>query len=355
SREWNGSLFIVVPGGSPDDEAVIDLKFDGLAGYYYNVVANNNGPPGMDGRSDPDWSNTLVEEYRIYLNMPTDATYTIIEPSISNVSFSGGPGGCNSIDPLAPTTGDFNFTSNVDGNYHIICDLSGDSTYDMSSDDDLHLLGDATAGDNVVNWDGTDNTGAPIGYGSYDCIIRLTVGEFHWVASDVETSYEGLRMFRVGGGGSRSGLYMYWNDVLVQGQAQNMPNPPGVRGLETSGPDGVWAGLYGASALANSNSRGWGAFNSGGKGNENLLNTYTYIEVNESLEIQVVAEDSSTDADGDGLSCWVEQCTYGTDCDDDDSDDDGLRDDDEVNIHLTDPTNDDSDTDGLTDGYEVGT
>ena len=57
---------------------------------------------------------------------------------------------------------------------------------------------------------------SPVDPGSYQCEVILTVGEFHYVAADVETSYEGFRLFSLDSSLQQTGLDMYWNDAEVQ-------------------------------------------------------------------------------------------------------------------------------------------
>ncbi|HND33976.1 MAG TPA: FlgD immunoglobulin-like domain containing protein, partial [Myxococcota bacterium] len=140
---------------------------------------------------------------------------------------------------------------------------------DITSDDDVHLQADVTAGSNSITWDGTDNLGNDVPPGSYSCQALITVGEFHYVAWDVETSYDGFRLFLLDSAGTRTGLDMFWNDSAVQSSEVTMAN--GQRGLESSGASGVNSGTYPGTASANVNARSWGAFQSTSKGNDAFL------------------------------------------------------------------------------------
>ena len=189
---FNGSVYAVVSAGSTDT-AVIEMQTDGLSGNVWYLGANASGIDGANGRSSA--SGTFTPSFPIYLNPPTNSTYSFTAPSISAPGFSG-EGECDSIAP-GVTTGEFTFTSSTDGVGHIICDLNGDGAYDITSDDDLHIVFDVIAGANSVAWDGTDNLGAALAEGTYTCKGLVTVGEFHYVGRDIETSYKGFRLFYV--------------------------------------------------------------------------------------------------------------------------------------------------------------
>jgi hypothetical protein len=126
---------------------------------------------------------------------------------------------------------------------------------------------------------------------------------------DIETSYEGLRLYEVSSTLVRSPLAMYWNDTLVQAAAVDMPCavsqggpgcPNGDKGLETSGPNGVDPGSYASAASPNVNARSWDDFTGNGKGNNSFLDTFTWIQGSASTSINTNVVDSTVDTDGDG-------------------------------------------------------
>ncbi|MCB9665873.1 MAG: hypothetical protein H6732_17340 [Alphaproteobacteria bacterium] len=365
-NSFNGSFYALVPGGANVQpgaigahDGVIEFKADGWSGYIWTLTANSSGLPATNGRSLPYSGNgpDPVSEYRIYVNPPAIATYDIIEPIVTGVVYGAGTEDCDFVVP-GSAEGTFTFTSNVDGVYHIVCDLNDDGFFDITSDTDLHILGDAVPGENVILWPGVDNTGGTIPNGEYDCQIQLSVGEFHYSAQDVETSYEGFRLFAVSSGGVRTGLPMFWNDADVQDDAVNMPSPTSVEGLETSGPNGVYSGTYAAAASPNVNARSWGNFVASGaafgdgKGNDAFMDTYTYLDIVVSGNLTVSVDDGTTDTDSDSIPDYEEACYTGTDPYDEDSDGDGIDDGDEIDVTNTDPLDADTDDDGLTDGNE---
>ncbi len=307
----NGSYYALVSGGSGTDTGVVELRLDGLSGFAYNIGANSTGVDGIDaGRSVSIAGNSFSPEYRLYVNPPEIATYSTIAPTISNVAYTGGVAGCTQI-ISGVSIGQFSFDSNVDGTYHLICDTSGDGAFNRVDNDDLLLVGAVTTGANTIDWDGTDSAGNTIPVGDYDCRISLNIGELHYVGEDIETSYEGLRMFSVAANGDRVGLDMFWNDTAIQGSVVNMPNGDG-QGLETSGALGIDSGATGAAAVPNGNARSWGDFSGDGKGDGNLLDTFGNLDSTLSTTLTVQAVNGTDDCDNDGLTDFVEACELGS-------------------------------------------
>ncbi|MCH9681347.1 MAG: thrombospondin type 3 repeat-containing protein [Deltaproteobacteria bacterium] len=332
SRATTASFYALVPGGAPGTDAVIELQLDGLAGYVYSINANGIGVDGPDGgRSVSQSGHTVTPQYPIYLSPPSIGNYNAIEPEVYDLQYAGGTStdiDGNAMTPctqLVPggTTGTFLFSTNSEGSYHLQCDLNGDGNFDNTTDDDLLLIGSTTVGLNAVEWDGM-HQGNAVATGAYDCRVRVTMGEFHYVGSDIETSYPGMRMHEVHFDGNRSPLTMYWNDTAVQGNAVTMPN--GQQGLESTGGAGIFSDAYTTDTLPNVNARSWGMFQGNGKGNVALLDTYTWLADVTTSSIQVTAADPLVDTDGDGLGDFEEECAYGTDPADPDTDGDGTLD-----------------------------
>ena len=348
-----GSFYAKVEGGG--QTAVIEMKTDGLSGRNYFIMVNDVGIDGTDGRSIAiaDAPGSAPAQYPIYLLPPEDADYAASAPSLTDDGFeSNGAGDCVSAGVVAGT---FTFTSDVDATYHIVCDLNSDGSYDITSDEDLQIVGEATAGVNEVEWDGTDNAGNAVDPGEYQCEIFLTTGEFHYVATDIETSFNGFRLFQLDSALNRTGLPMFWNDADVQ-SAETGTLPDGQVALESSGSAGVESGTYTDPAVANTNARAWGDFPSDGtgtKGDLHYLDTYTWLYEDSGRTVTIIVEDPLLDSDGDGLSDADESCLHGTDPDDPDTDADGLGDYDEAIDLPTDPLDDDSDNDNVIDGDET--
>ncbi|MCK6517921.1 hypothetical protein L6R46_23030, partial [Myxococcota bacterium] len=329
---FTGSVYALVYNGSTGDSAVIEMKTDGLSGFDYYILANSVGITDANGRSiEPDSSSSLTYEHPIYLRPPSVATYSFTSPAISLAEFSGGAEECSTVSP-GYSSGEFKFTSSTDGTGHIICDLNGDGDFDLTSDDDLHLVFSVFSGDNNTTWDGTDNAGNDVADGTYDCIGMVTVGEFHYVGIDIETSYSGFRLFTLDASLNRTGLTMYWNDADVQ--ANDVLMPSGAYGLESSG-GGIKSGNYTDTVTPNVNARSWGAFKTStstgylSKGDFAWMDTYAFVDSDISSVFTVSVVSATLDTDSDGVLDVDEESEYGTDINDADTDHDGLDDGDE--------------------------
>jgi hypothetical protein len=345
---FDGSFFTMVSGGSTFDSAVVELKAQGLVGRVWQVTANALGILGYPGRSTSIFDGETVASQQIYLLPPEAATYTTITPELANAFFD--PGACEGVAP-ALSTGAITFDSTVEGSLHFVCDIDQDGFFDFTDDDDVHILVDAVIGLNEVEWDGTYDSGQIVPPGTYTCQVILTVGEFHYVANDVESSYPGFRVFSLDQGLNRTGLEMFWNDTLVQAADVLMPPPTSAFGLMNTGLNGIESGDYADLVVPNVNARSWGNFTATSKGNDALLDTYTWLADDRAL-FNITVLDTLTDADSDGIVDSVEDCVSFTDPTNPDSDGDGLEDGLEYYDLESNPNDEDSDGDSLLDGEE---
>lgn len=335
SCAFDGSFYGLVPMGSEEITGVVELRAEGLAGGSWEAGASTIGlDPPFSGRSYPIRTSVDFEaELPLYLNPPQHATYADVNPVVTRVSLLSETGeACGVVVPDV-VYGFFEFWSNVEGTYHVLCDTNEDGMYDLSGSTDVAITGLAETGWNDVAWDGLDAEGYEVPEGDYTCQIYVTVGEFHAVMRDVETVYPGLRLFQVQKDGSREGLDMYWDDTLLHGASvEEMPD--GAFPLDSSGPLGVSAGDDADAfdpdpASPGYNARAWGSFTPGGgsKGDRAWLDTYSFLAIGESRDaVGLSIGSASLDTDED---CWpdaVELCLLGTDPEDWDSDDDGLSD-----------------------------
>jgi SdrD B-like domain len=275
-------LYAVVSGGFANSYYVWQLNLDSFAGYAYEITANSIGldSPNPDGTvvaalsacidSDapaggcPNVSgnrNSVAAVYPIYTSDPALPYPRPTEPPrITNFRFLDDAGVDDSISPndtiTIQDTGNFLFTTNLvtEGTYSVIIDVSSDGVYGAG---DVVLTGIASPGNNSVNWNGMDNSGATIPNGSYNAQVQLKTGEFHFTAADAETS----------GGNAAAGLTI--NAVLDDGS------------VDTSNlvywDDATVLGLTGANAYNADGAvrfHNWGNFTSGGDGNRAYIDTY---------------------------------------------------------------------------------
>ncbi len=346
----DGALFARVDGGEPGRDDVIELRFEGLSGFIFELGASQRGVPGANGRSVPQGALGLKPEIPLYLRPPEASFYRHTTPTLSDVAYQGAFGECNAVAP-GDEPGRITFGSNVRGVWHLVCDADGDGVRDPTDADDVHRIGRAESGDNLVLWRGTDTRDRPLPAGTYSCELWLAVGELHFVAADAETSYPGLRLFPHDGIAARPGLRMYWDDAEVA--ANDVPMPDGVPGRVSSGPTGVSAGDPGLPAAPLSTSRAWGNFEPGSKGDDALLDTWVALAITRSQPFDVTVTDLVSDADGDGLTEAEETCVHGTDPNVADTDGDGLSDFVEARERQSSPLMADSDGDCLSD-FEEG-
>jgi hypothetical protein len=353
ANSLNTSFFAAVPSGGSDSEseAVIELVATGVSGFVYTISGNALGVDGGDGRSLPtSFDTTWDQDIPLYLNAPEATSYSHVDPVVADARYGAGLQDCDTASPGA-VTGQVTFDAQNAGAYHFVCDGNLDGLFDLTSPGDVHILGRSETGENALSWDGVDNNGIALSAGTYDCVVMATSGEFHYLASDIETAFVGLRMFYLDADRQRWGLPMFWNDQAVQGNAAPMPD--GALSLSSSGSLGLSSGAYAAAATANVNARSWGNFSVRSKGNQAVLDTYTWISSDTSDVFSIVVADPTADTDGDGLSDATERCEHGTREDVADTDKDGLSDALEINVLRTDPLRADTDDDGVMDGDEA--
>ncbi|HKP58272.1 MAG TPA: OmpA family protein [Polyangiales bacterium] len=369
----NGSVFAIVPGGAAGRDAVIEMQMRGVSGARYHLLANSIGPEddttpfARVGRSVPRTGHRVTPSFPLYLNLPAKALYNWLQPQITNVVLTPNCGGGIVQDR---TPGTISFNSNVTGQYVVICDVDKNSVYDFAAQTDFSSFGAASAGANTVTWNGRNNAGTNATEGDYNCIVRLNVGEFHYMAEDIETAYPGIRMFRIENDKStRTGIPMFWDDTLVPADAENMPNSqlspvsPVAGGLDPGTYASTPTAFYytgGNTSMPQGNARAWGNYDADGKGNETFLDQFASADTAISTAFVVKVIGSGTDADSDGLTN-TRECDIGSNLTNNDSDGDGVLDgveasastapntDNDGPIDILDP---DSDNDGVNDGAD---
>ena len=338
------SLFARISDGN-GNTPVVEVALDGYNGVLASVMANELGVDGASAGKSVI-GGTASPQYPLFLSPPELASYSSVTPSVSGFSFTP-DGASNSCGFMAEggAGGTFAFQSNAAGTYRIVCDLDKDGFYEIVGNDDVKLEGAASPGANTVAWDGTDtgHAGGAVPADTYSCKVEVLSGSLHFLANDVEVCFKGVRLFDVAANRiTRSGLQMFWDDLLVQGLGATMDNDE--QSPSTSGPNGISSGSYGTNAFphsttSNGNSRGWGRYSAfilglGGndvvyadKGDGTILDTYTWLRSSGALTLPLtVTPMPSPDCDGDGVSDFDEACAEGTLVCDADSDDDGVCD-----------------------------
>ncbi len=325
-RAVQASVYVRVPIGS-FGTGVVELSLNGVHGLArWELLANGIGVDGVNpSRSVRAAGRMVTASYPIYLNLPDPLVepYGVPDPQITGFSFAAGGAGaaCGVIEP-GRNTGTFDFTVNMPGRYRLICDLNDDGEFDAAGVDDFVLNGTAMMGMNTLDWDGRTADGDAVPAGSYECLVQLNAGEFHYVAEDIEVAFPGLRMFQVNPGLTRVPLPMFWNDAsIVPDTPITMPN--GELPANNSPSGGLSSGAYTDAASANStvsegNARGWGAFAesgsvTGSRGDMNLIDTFTGLETVQSDTVAIILVGEGADCDGTGGTDFEEICVSMTD------------------------------------------
>ncbi|MEZ4458667.1 MAG: thrombospondin type 3 repeat-containing protein [bacterium] len=382
---FTGSYYALVNAGGPGKDAVVELNFAGLAGWWYHLFVNGAGISTYEGQSvnysdftlgdDPTLADLTADavtpQYPLYLSPPAKATYVTIDPQLTTFQFEGaGDLTCNAVAPGGSS--EFIIESDVEGVWQVICDTDSNGVFDPSGADVI-LKGEVTPNNTLrIVWDGTNNDGVGLPRGTYTCQANVTVGELHWIAADIETMYPGFRLYQVQQGGTRRPLQMFWNDTRVNGD-RTLSNAQTT--LTGSGATGINPGAYGSAAVAASvqnltgNARAWGSFQTDNTVNQStgdraLLDTYAYVKASTPLSLQIEVIPTTFDGDNDGAPDLKERCNFGTNPMDPDSDDDTISDGDETNNGTAavntdsdafiDALDTDSDNDGALDIDEAG-
>ena len=347
--------YVQVPTGSNSDYTWL-MEFAGLAAKDYDVIAN----PGGLNSPDSGFSESMIKvknpplgQYEIYLHVPQVAKGGTIKPTLSNVAFTGC--GSSKVSVLAGQLVTFSFNSSTEATYKLIFDTNKDNKFDASVDP--FVSGKAKAGKNSFSWDGKDQQGKYVPAGSYSARLSLRVGEFHFVAADVETLNPGLRIFGINPPAPVTGptaTQMFWNDTRVNTAAFKIAPV-------TSLPAGLSSGMYSAKPACSKpgvktpNAHCWGNFTVNthqSPGDNRYIDTWVYAFA-DTKDVIIDILDGLKDADNDGLLSADECAKYKTDPNNPDTDGDGLKDGTEVNgTNPTKPLQPDSDGDGIKDGVE---
>ncbi|MGQ7845579.1 DUF6923 family protein [Granulosicoccus sp. 3-233] len=276
SVSTDADLFVVSDGGFSGTYYIWELDLNNFAGYVYSLKANDIGVDSPNAAGDivagisvPYTDNSVSALYPIYVAYPAKSFPRPVNSLIvSNYYFIDSDGTDATISP-GDTTGNqdygtFHFTTNTTSSavYEIIIDIddgAGGGPDGLYGIGDIFLRGNAVFGENLVNWDGTDNNGVAMTVGSYSSRMTLRAGEFHFVSADVETSggpnSVGLKIKEAISSLSSIPTLNYWDDYTV---------------MNGSEPDAFnVSGTYDAD-------HNWGVFSSSSFGNAAYIDTYAY-------------------------------------------------------------------------------
>ncbi|KNC55455.1 PA14 domain-containing protein, partial [Thecamonas trahens ATCC 50062] len=270
---------------------LVETRFEGLAGYVYELGATSDGiashTPAF--KSAPQTGNSIVPEIPLYLKSPDHIPLADTQPTIEFDDVVYVTVGCGDFGSECPTlvNGQIHprFRFNTDaggGRYRIVCDTNGDGNLNIVDGSDTVLSGDTVAGANEVLWDGTDSSGVTVANGYYLCEVWVFLAEIHFPMIDVETIYPGMRMFSYFNSVPTPQV-MFWNDEDVDAPI-TMPN--GETGATTSGCCGMDS-TNDPNAVANVNARAWGNFASGSKGDQAIINTFSFVERSVSVPLNI--------------------------------------------------------------------
>ena len=376
------AAFYVLTATGPDTDYLWKLQFAGLAGNLYQVSGNDVGlPPPNSGVSAHERDTTFPQpQYPVYLAPPEVAKGGNPVPQLMGFSTAGPAPLCVcSVEGLNST---FTFDSSTAGVYEIVIDVDGNGAFEPASGDVL-IKGAAQAGTNTVQWDGTTGNGSSLSPGNYDVQLSVRLGEFHFVAHDIETSKPGLRIFGVNPplpSTTPTSAQMFWDDTDVNtgvpiydsnGNLQTtLVIDPAYQSNPASTLDigGLASGNPADAADCGVNAHCWGGFQDAlvpvpgsnpptsevaSPGNFAFIDTYVFF-TEAVLATSECVSDPNADDDGDGLTNFQE-CSGPalTDPNLADTDGDGLSDGAELGGNVqTDPTVADTDGDGIPDGVE---
>ncbi|MBV1908551.1 MAG: tandem-95 repeat protein, partial [Kangiellaceae bacterium] len=330
----SANLYTIVSGGFSDSNYVWQLDFNEFSGSGYELVSNSIGAASpASGSSAPIAGNSVIPSHPVYLSYPTGATPANApssSPAITDTfNFIDDAGNDSTFSPdgdATEETGNFSFTSDVDGTYAITIDLNNDGVFNSG---DRIISGETTANvTNQINWDGTDASGSTVLNGSYAVQLELRVGEAHFVVRDAETSGGGTNddgsVFE-GGTGDDDGLtilqatnsstniatIVYWDDETLLTGGSNIPT-----------------GVLSSAAISGIHRHTWGDFTGAGVGDANYIDTFVYgnsstvtttlasasnnavptiddatFDINENIALSTsIGTVTSADADGDFLT-----------------------------------------------------
>lgn len=263
----DADYFVLVPGGRANTNYTWLLDLNNLAGFGYNIVANELGVDAPNsGYSTPTSGNSVSYNFPVYTGVPSIANPEPVDPpSVTNLRFIDNSGVDRGISPGTTIgvqdDGVFEFDSDVTGTYAIFIDIDQNGTFGNAGD--VLLLGTTVVGLNSIAWNGRDALGNILADGIYNASVTVRMGEYHFIANDVETSggpsEDGMTIFRSDLVGGMTNTQVYWDDITI------LQDGLGTSTLPDGESSGVSAGRH-----------TWGDFSSTGFGNVRFIDTYVF-------------------------------------------------------------------------------
>ncbi len=283
----DANYYVLTPGGSATDNYVWQLDLNDMAGNGYGISANNKGVNApRSGYSTDVTGNTVVPQFPVYLQYPAVANPPpSTAPAVTGFRFIDSAGQDFGISPGvtvgAQDTGTFEFTTNVsNATYAIAIDVNKNGIFGDAGD--VTLSGNAINGFNSIAWNGTNNSGVVLPLGSYQARAEVRLGEFHFIANDVETSggtSNGLTVYEATSPSTVASTQVYWDDITILGAAAG-----GTSNTPLGATSGTSAGYH-----------TWGTFDAGGGGfgNNRFVDTYAFgRKTQASLFVAIVGSDA---------------------------------------------------------------
>jgi hypothetical protein len=267
---FDGRFYARVDGGVDGSDAVIAAVLSGWTGYRWTAVASAHGVDGWDaGRSVDRYLAEVDPHIPLYLSPPSLRGDAPVSPDASGLTFA-----MNEVSD--EFGGTFNFDVSARGTWRVVCDNLADGVVDPTNNDNVVLSGLSEGPESIeVEWSGHTWAGDYIS-GAGECGVTLSVGEFHFLADDIETAYPGMRTFHVDSAGSLAASPMFWNDAEVA--HNDIPMANGEYPAVASGPNGVDPGAIGDTPEPDVNARSWGNFDDAGRGERAMLDTWTFAD-----------------------------------------------------------------------------
>ncbi|WP_217602921.1 gliding motility-associated C-terminal domain-containing protein [Chitinophaga sp. GbtcB8] len=177
-----------------------------------------------------------------------------IAPAVNSIVIEGVEGTPGQVSSKGAN---IKFNASVAGTYRI--SLIGSGSFVTRT-----MTGSATAGSNVVYWDGQDGAGvAPsLGTASITANIQLQGAEVHFPFMDVENNVNGIVIEQLNDDGTVKSDFVFWDDT-------NLPTATGV-------PNPKFNGNTGSGISSNTNGHKWSG-GSPGYGDGKTMDTWTYV------------------------------------------------------------------------------